>query len=284
MRKLVAPVALLAVTAGVLALFVWSPWQSRTRDHELEWLRAYASWSDDVEGSSREECTAALAREVGAPPSDRLRPAADIAREACAGPGEPEHLQDVRWRVRSSLIDSRFTEASTTDEPDLAGAVRDVARDVVHVSCWRARDWRPLEEDLNLVDREEYWLLGFADPPRSRIHLSPDVCDPLRRFFETAYQPYLSTQALDLAQAVQTLAHEAEHLRDPYASEAEVECYALQDVRHLVLDRGRGRGYANELAGLAWEIGYPRDLPSYQTRRCRDGGPLDRNPRSPVWP
>ena len=58
----------------------------------------------------------------------------------------------------------------------------------------------------------------------------------------------------------------------------------MQGVRGVVLEAGRRPGYANEMAGLAWEIGYPHMPADYRTRDCRDGGRLDRHPRSSIWP
>jgi hypothetical protein len=52
----------------------------------------------------------------------------------------------------------------------------------------------------------------------------------------------------DLAVALVTLVHEAEHVRGPYESEAVVECYAIEGGRELVLAAGSS-SYANEIAG-----------------------------------
>jgi hypothetical protein len=81
-----------------------------------------------------------------------------------------------------------------------------------------------------------------------------------------------------------TLAHEAEHLRSPDASEADVECVAIQRVRDLVRAAGRSPSYQELMAGLAWDVGYP-DLPEdYRTAACRDGSKLDVRPETSIWP
>jgi hypothetical protein len=117
-----------------------------------------------------------------------------------------------------------------------------------------------------------------------RIDLSPVVCDPLRRFLRSRYTPFLNLQSYQLAEALVTLAHEAEHLRHPEAAEDVVECYALQRVRAIVRDAERRPSYQKEMAGLAWEVGYPNTSDEYRTEDCRNGGPLDLHPRSQAWP
>ena len=42
---LVAAIATLALAAGVIGLFAWSPWVQRT---ESDWLGAYEAWSDGI--------------------------------------------------------------------------------------------------------------------------------------------------------------------------------------------------------------------------------------------
>lgn len=63
-----------------------------------------------------------------------------------------------------------------------------------------------------------------------------------------------------------------------------MECVALQRVRDLVGSVGRAPAYAELMAGLAWEVGYPHMPPDYQTTECRDGSRLDVRPDTTVWP
>ena len=119
---------------------------------------------------------------------------------------------------------------------------------------------------------------------QGRIDLAPEVCERLRRYERRVFPAPLTLENLDLAEALVTLAHEAEHLRVPEASEADVECYALQRVRALVRRAERGRAYQAELAALATDLVYPYLPDEYRTGRCRDGGPLDLRPASRVWP
>jgi hypothetical protein len=55
-------------------------------------------------------------------------------------------------------------------------------------------------------------------------------------------------------------------------------------VREIVTRSGRSSAYANEMAGLGYDIAYPHLDSSYRSRHCRNGGRLDRHPESDVWP
>ena len=66
--------------------------------------------------------------------------------------------------------------------------------------------------------------------------------------------------------------------------EAEVECYAVQDVRDLVTEAGRTDKFAADIAAYAWDLSYLRNDPVYSTSRCKNGGPLDIYPKSNLWP
>jgi len=286
MKQLIGPLAVLAVLVLGFGIALWAPWDSETRERELAWLRTLAGW---VEAAPQHESPAACGAEfdqvVGPPPSERLRPAGEIARDGCRASESADDWLTVEWRIRSNLIDGRFAAADTIEEPALASAVRGFAGQTVRVNCWPDESWAKLNEEWNIFARDEFWgLLGFADTPRGAIHLGPQVCEPLRLFFEGSYEPYLNEQSLDLATSLVTLVHEAEHVRHPFASEATVECFAMQDIRELVRDAGRRPSYATEMAGLSWDIGYPHMPGPYRTRDCRDGGRLDRHPLTSVWP
>jgi hypothetical protein len=86
------------------------------------------------------------------------------------------------------------------------------------------------------------------------------------------------------AASVGVLAHEAGHLREVDMSEAETECFAVQKVRELAPILGTSTSYADLLARVYWEYVYPTEPADYRTGACRNGGPLDLNPRSDVWP
>ena len=160
-----------------------------------------------------------------------------------------------------------------------------IAHRKARVFCWVARDWTPLAAQWRALDRDEFWVTGIATPAQHRIDLAPSVCEPLRVFYARGFVPYLtSDENLGFSEALVTLAHEAEHIRQPDASEAVVECHALQRVRGLVRDAGHGPRYEAELAGLALVVSYPNRAEAYRTRNCYSGGPYDLHPDSKTWP
>jgi hypothetical protein len=297
---LLATLGLLLATGALISLAAWEPWKSREREHEIAWLVAYAAWSDRIDAglsggnyAPGANCERTYRREVGDPPP-RLVPSATIALDGCrrlsysiAGSdlgGGSVSWYDVRERVLADLTDRRTRVAIPDPSPELAAQAAPLAGRQLEVLCWSSTNWEQLSEEWSLVEVDELYPIGFADEAGGRIHLAPQICAPLRRFFGGNYSPNLNAESLDLATALVTLAHEAEHLRHPAASEAEVECVAIQRVRDLVRAAGRPRAYENLMAGLAWDVGYP-DMPSeYRTAQCHDESPLDVRPGTSVWP
>jgi hypothetical protein len=264
---------------ALIALFTWSPWDSEQREREFAWVEALVRWG---ESASPETCAARFDVHVGVAPTPRLRAVASTARTRCDELEEPRFLQ---WEVAGVLIDGHREDAATTHELDLSRIAAGIAGRTARTHCWTEDDWTPMAEQFELLNGGEFWPAGLATPSTSRIDLAPEVCAPLRRFFGDGYAPPLiSTESYELSLALGTLAHEAEHLRSPFASEAEVECYALQRVRGLARQEVRDRRYREEMALLVWDLGYPNLPPEYQTRRCRNGGPLDLRPGSNEWP
>lgn len=279
---LLVGLASLLVLGGLVGLAAWSSAHPDERERELRWLEALVVWSE----GSGVDCEGRFHEDVGSPPSQRLEPIGEVALDGCRRLRNVGilDLSTVRDDVLSHLTERRTQRLALRRSALLtkhAGALAGVKADTF---CWPAREWNELSEEFALIRTDEFWLAGFADPVEGRIHLAPSVCGPLRRFFDGAYTPNLNLESYELAEALVTLAHEAEHLRSPNANEANVECVALQRVRELVRSAGRRESYGELMAGLAWEVGYPQNLPEYQTKTCRNGGPLDRNPQSDVWP
>ena len=299
MRRLLPPVALLVAVVAGIALLAWAPWQSHEREHELEWLEAFAAWSGRIdaglEGGDLDpaaNCAESYAEQLGQPPA-RLAAAGRFALAGCrrlsrwvqsTTSEQPDGWWEVRDEIRSDLTERRTRAAAPPRSNDLAARARPLAEAPLEAFCWTSPDWDELSEEWSLIDAEEFRLLGFADPDTDRIHLAPEVCGPLRRFFGSDYAPNLNVESLELATALVTLAHEAEHLRSPEAREAAVECVAIQRVRDLVRAAGRRAPYENLMAGLAWDVGYPAMTPEYRTAACHDGSPLDVRPDTAVWP
>lgn len=269
--------AVVVLLAGGVLLATQTNVLANPDARERAWIESLGAWV--APGTAPSSCAADLEEVVDEPPTSRLDPVYTAASDGC------NDWTAVVWDIEGSLIDSHREDATTTFEPELSRVAERIAGRKVTTHCWEAGDWEALSEQYALLGSVEFWLLGLASPPGGRIDLSPAVCDQLRPFLIDGRLPSLiSSEAYDLSQALVVLAHEAEHLRKPGASEAEVECFALQRVRDLVRAEGHGARYQEELALLAWEVGYPEQLESYRTERCDDGGPLDLHAESSDWP
>lgn len=84
--------------------------------------------------------------------------------------------------------------------------------------------------------------------------------------------------------ALWTLAHEAEHLSGTH-EEAVAECHGLQNLTFVAVRLGADPLFAREMASEAWRA-YDelRGGTEFYSADCRDGGALDLNPASPLWP
>ncbi len=300
-RALLVTLSLLAITAGLISLAAWEPWRSREREHEVEWIKAYVAWTDRVDTGLSEgdyapgaRCDETYPTQVGDPPA-RLVAASRIVLAGCGRlrdaiaadePSERELAEwyDVRDAVLADLTDQRTRSAAPERSPKLAAQATRLAGARPEAFCWSDTHWEELSEEWRLIRVDELWPIGFADRDGWRIHLAPQICAPLDRFFGGSYSPNLNLESLDLAIALVTLAHEAEHLRSPEATEAQVECVAIQRVRDLVRAAGRSKAYEDLMTGLAWDVGYPDVPPEYRTAECRDGSALDVRPETTVWP
>ncbi len=85
------------------------------------------------------------------------------------------------------------------------------------------------------------------------------------------------------ALAVHVLAHEAMHLRG-ITSEAVAECYSMQHAPTLARRLGATPMQAQQLSEFYWEAIYPGMPSEYTTPDCVNGGRLDLNKQSDVWP
>jgi hypothetical protein len=168
-------------------------------------------------------------------------------------------------------------------DPKLGWVATKLAERKVQARCWSTDDWIHVNEERQAItQRTDFWAQGLAEP-EGVIHIDNEFCQPLARFY-AGILPTSNLQRSVLATSLLLLAHEAEHEYNFSFSEAEVECYAVQDVRHLVTEAGRTDRFAADIAAYAWELSYLRGDPEYSTSRCRNGGPLDIYPKSNRWP
>lgn len=273
--------------ASLIALFAWSPWKEPT---EVEWLGAYRAWSDGVERAlgtgfemPRAMCESSYDDDVGNPPRERLEAMAAAARNGCSA------LNPAGWReaeadvVRELMLvhGELFPPRQRRDLSALASSSVGVPATVY---CWRPEAWMPFSGHYALVrGGKEISLRAVTHDATGRIDLDPAACDALSRYLREVKPIALSWQNLELAQTLMILTHQAERLKTPSASEAELECYAVQHVRPLVAEVW-GPEFATEIARHAWELAYTRLPAAFRTPECRDGGRLDRHPSSSAWP
>ena len=175
----------------------------------------------------------------------------------------------------------RTGEADTSRvEPRFSRVASTLASRPVQVRCWSRADWPGVLEERRAFTAHKHPPIGFvASFDSGRLSLAPDICGHLAAFVYGGDPP----KGVDAAEAVEALAHEAEHLAAP-GTEAVTECYGMQDVRRTARLLGTDRNEAAKLARVAWLDIYPQRPRNYRTALCRDGGPLDRNRSSSVWP
>jgi hypothetical protein len=261
-------------------------------------------------------CGDSLGRHVGRPGA-RFREAFDLLREGCQAVerAAASDVEALRTRDADQLLASEgdwaagFLAAEQAAEAVLARLTKNrdlpvvrgrssrsrivprysiAATDLVffeqQVRCWSNRDWKAI-----LREERAYWngvptsdivgLFGAKD----RVHLAPEICKGLDVFAHSRRRPKSGTALLEVALAVETLAHEAEHRRGS-ANEAITECRAAQRTRKAARLLGASRRYSALLAETFWAEVYPYKPAAYRAASCRDGGRLDLRPRSSVWP
>lgn len=284
---MLAILATVAVLAGLVALFAWSPW---VKPSEADWLVSYETWSDGIAATlasgasvSRTTCETTFDEAVGDPPRERLAVASTAARAGCATLSE-DGWDEAEAGVVRELMTVHGALLPPRKRRDLSDIVRSSVGVRPDVYCWQPEAWATFLEQYALIrGGEDVSLKGIADRTRNRIDLDPGVCAILDQYLRRNRPTPLSYQNFELAEALTVLTHQAEHLEDPEASDAEVECYAVQHVRPLV-EEAWGTRVANEIALHAWEISYLNLPPAFRTPDCRNGKALDRHPGSNAWP
>ena len=123
-------------------------------------------------------------------------------------------------------------------------------------------------------------VAGFED---RRVNLGPEICDALVALRYENARPQEGEPPARLALVVAVLGHEAQHVRGVW-NEAVAECHGLQMLRDAALGLGASRRYAARLAETYWARLYPLLPPTHRPSECRDGGALDAEPASSVWP
>jgi hypothetical protein len=176
----------------------------------------------------------------------------------------------------NELLPSRAGLGSRIDDR-LGRLATEIVGRSVEVRCWTAEDWRTVKREWTAYYDERPDLVGLADHATFRIHLAPGPCRGLAEVREGITTPER------VAEPVQVLAHEIEHLRAP-GYEYEVECRALQRMVGVAGWLGVKPAMARALADWYWREWYPSMPDEYRSDECRSGGRLDLRPETPAWP
>jgi hypothetical protein len=116
--------------------------------------------------------------------------------------------------------------------------------------------------------------------PADYTDLNDATCSTLDRFAEGKTR---DEDSLKVARALHVLAHESFHLAG-VRSEAEADCFGLQRVAFTAVQLGADPDEAQRLAAIAKTDRAVSAPPEYRSGACFDGGPLDLDPASQVWP
>jgi hypothetical protein len=158
------------------------------------------------------------------------------------------------------------------------------SRDGVRVRCWSLPDWvKVLRRFEAYIGGPSPDLIGFVIQPRD-VSLSPGACKALDEFAYERARPADRPGLDDLSEGLNALAHESQHVAHPGSSEAVVQCYSMQSIRAVAELLGGDEQYGQALAHAYFRDVYPRLPRPYQTRSCRNDGPLDANPWEDHWP
>jgi hypothetical protein len=168
-------------------------------------------------------------------------------------------------------------------EPRFSRIGSELARKKVEVRCWSESEWpRVVGEWGAYIGTND--IGAFAQPSSDRTSLAPETCRALVDFTYERERPERGDALDEVAYAVGVLAHESEHLLSPAASEADTECYGMQDIRRVARRLGADAAYASRLATRYWFEIYPSEPADYRSGGCVNGGSLDGRPSDPVWP
>jgi hypothetical protein len=116
--------------------------------------------------------------------------------------------------------------------------------------------------------------------PADVTELNDETCSALADFADGRTE---EGDSLRVARALHVLAHESFHLAG-VRDEAEADCFGLQRTAFVADRLGATADEAGRLAALALAertLSAPAD---YRSPACHDGGELDLDPASPVWP
>ena len=196
-----------------------------------------------------------------------------------AAPQKPDPtlraLPEGGAEITASRVDPLFAEAAEEITDD---------RFDFEVRCWTTGDWKEILAfwGPELAGTEDAVVAAFV-AGLSDVQLSPEVCHALTRF---AYGPprlRRSRPSPETALAIVVFAHEIGHTMIG-SNEAATECWAVQRAKTVARILGATRATAAAVGRVYLREHYRHLPPNYRSAECRDGGALDLDPESSVWP
>lgn len=162
-------------------------------------------------------------------------------------------------------------ESPTGVDPTLSAVATSLAARHTLVRCWSQTDWKG--HPWGAYTATSSW----------EVNLSPEICAELAQLVRGGGPVWRDKYPDALAWSVEALAHEAQHASG-ITSEAAAECYGLQSTASAARLLGRSAAEGRYLGQLYLKRWYPRVKPPYASSECRNGGALDTDPASDVWP
>jgi hypothetical protein len=235
------------------------------------------------------------------------------ARLAHARPYERRLQKEIKeanalWKDESNLVEDYEAklDGCLGPRPALARAERgritrleallsdisgEVAGRQVTLHCEKAAEWRLAESQTKV----EGHLLGYVFEGGRAVHLAPSLCYVLHRLRYLHWQPDMSclSRAKDVDQPVcpprpselirsaVTLAHEAYHVAGE-ENEQRAQCFGLQKTSQVAQRLGVLPTVADQMAWYAWQ--FSEAPKSYASPQCKEGGELDIDKQSSVFP
>jgi len=156
----------------------------------------------------------------------------------------------------------------------------------VHCPGWLGRIMAPADTTAGVVSVDADGRVA------DRTELRTRTCDELGAVLAGGRERELACAARSsscgddvqqMAWAINTLAHEAIHLRG-ILDEGVTECYAVQNFALTAQRLGVGPAQARNLAITHWETSREKLPDRYLAAGCENGGPLDLRPADPIWP
>ncbi len=231
---------------------------------------------------------------------DQLRLAADRLVKSYSDPATHAYKADEHFSKASTLLldvdaaiqrrmaanrplPSTARSGQSRSDPRLGRIASRFASRPIDVRCWAPSEWPDILRESKAYGNRNIDFVGMADPLRDVIHLAPKICRDLSLLLAPTPPSEWLADADDIAEAVETLAHEIEHILAP-GTERRVECAAIQRTAQVAQALGLRRPIAVMLASVYWRKVYPEMPDNYRSPHCKSGGAFDVHPDSARWP